>query len=150
MRRRLTHLPSGLVASAGLLVLGVALGALLRGAAGALGAAAGVLIVAASYTASSLVIAWADSIDPRLVLPAGLMTYMLKFTVLGVLLLALAGRGWAGQAPMGVAIMITALGSTHRSFKPADMVRASWPVTSNPRGVADPPRWIWAGPPWVT
>ncbi len=112
MRRRLTHLPSGLVASAGLLVLGVALGALLRGAAGALGAAAGVLIVAASYTASSLVIAWADSIDPRLVLPAGLMTYMLKFTVLGVLLLALAGRGWAGQAPMGVAIMITALGWT--------------------------------------
>ncbi|MDT5321311.1 MAG: hypothetical protein QOD88_3833 [Mycobacterium sp.] len=112
MRKRLTHLPSGLAASAALLVVGVVVGAVLWGGAGAAGAAAGVLLVAASYTASSVIIAWADSIDPRLVLPAGLMTYTLKFTLFGVLLAVLAGTGWAGLLPMGVGIIAGALGWT--------------------------------------
>ena len=81
MRKRLRHLPSGLIATAVLLVVGVPVGALLRGGAGAAGAAAGVCLVAVSYVIGSVVIAWADSLDPRLVLPAGLMTYVLKFTL---------------------------------------------------------------------
>ena len=110
MRRRLIHLPSGLAASAALLVVGLVVGGLLRGGAGAAGAAAGVLLVAASYTLSSLVIAWADTIDPRLVLPAALMTYTLKIALLFVLFVVLSRAGWRGLAPMGVAVMVTALG----------------------------------------
>jgi hypothetical protein len=112
MRRRLAHLPAGLLASAVLLVFGVAVGAALRGGAGAAGAAAGVLLVAASYTVSSVVIAWADSIDPRLVLPVGLLTYALKFTLIGVVMAGLAAGHWAGLAAMGVSIIATALGWT--------------------------------------
>ncbi len=110
MSTRLRHLPSGLAASAVLLVVGVLVGALLRGGAGAAGAAAGVGLVAASYVVGSLVIAWADSVDPRLVLPAGLMTYVLKFTVIGVVMAAIAASGWSGLRPMGVAVLATALG----------------------------------------
>ena len=109
MRRRLNHLPSGLVASAALLVVGAVVGGLLRGTAGAVGAAAGVLLVAASYTLSSLIIAWADTIDPRLVLPAALMTYTLKIALLFVLFVGLSAAGWRGLAPMGVSVMATAL-----------------------------------------
>jgi hypothetical protein len=112
MRKRLRHLPSGLIASGVLLVLGVGIGAVLWGGPGAAGMAAGVALVAASYTVSSLIIAWADSIDPRLTLPAGLMTYALKFTLFGLLLAVLARTGWRGLLPMGVAIMGTALGWT--------------------------------------
>jgi hypothetical protein len=112
LRKRLRHLPSGLAASAVLLVAGVGVGAVLWGGAGAVGLAAGVTLVAASYTVSSLIIAWADSIDPRLTLPAGLMTYALKFTLFGLLLAVLARTGWAGLLPMGVGIMAGALGWT--------------------------------------
>jgi hypothetical protein len=110
MGKRLRHLPSGLIASAVLLVVGVAVGALVRGEAGAFGAAAGVCLVAVSYVIGSLVIAWADSIDPRLVLPAGLMTYVLKFTLIGVVMAVIASSGWAGLRPMGVAVLGSALG----------------------------------------
>ena len=110
MRRRLAHVPSGLAVSGVLLVVGVLLGALLRGPAGATGAVAGVLLVAASFTLSSLVIAWADTIDPRLTMPAALMTYLLKIVVFGLLLAVLARSGWRGLAPMGVGVIAAALG----------------------------------------
>jgi hypothetical protein len=112
LRSRLKHLPSGLLASAGLLVLGVLVGALVRGGAGAAGAAAGVALVAVSYTISSLVIAWADLRDPRLVLPVGLLTYVLKFTVIGFVLAGIAATGWRGLPVMGIAIIVSALGWT--------------------------------------
>jgi len=110
MRKRLRHLPSGLIATAVLLVVGVPVGALLRGGAGAAGAAAGVCLVAVSYVIGSVVIAWADSLDPRLVLPAGLMTYVLKFTLIGVIMAAISTSGWSGLVPMGVAVLVSALG----------------------------------------
>ena len=110
MRQRLRHLPSGLIATAVLLVVGVPVGALLRGGPGAAGAAAGVGLVAVSYVIGSVVIAWADSLDPRLVLPAGLMTYVLKFTLIGVIMAAISASGWSGLVPMGVAVLVSALG----------------------------------------
>jgi hypothetical protein len=112
MTRRLRHLPSGLIASAVLMVLGVVLGAVLRGGAGAAGAAAGVLLVAASYTVSSLVIAWADSVRPALIMPIGLLTYAVKFTLIGILMAVIAGTGWAGLPAMGVGVIAGALGWT--------------------------------------
>jgi hypothetical protein len=112
MARRLRHLPSGLIASAVLLVLGAVLGGLLRGGAGAAGAAAGILLVAASYTVSSLVIAWADAVRPALIMPVGLLAYAVKFTLIGILMAVIARTGWAGLPAMGVGVIAGALGWT--------------------------------------
>jgi hypothetical protein len=109
LRRRLTHLPSGLATSAVLLVVGLVLGGWLAGGAGAAGAAAGVALVAASYSLSSLVLAWADSVNPQLVLPVGLATYFLKFATIGLALALVARAGWKGLPAFGVAVMVTTL-----------------------------------------
>ena len=66
------------------------------GFAGAAGAAAGVGIVVASFTVSSLVIAWADSVHPTLVLPVGMFTYIVKFTAIGFAMAAVVASGWDG------------------------------------------------------
>jgi hypothetical protein len=112
VRKRLRHLPSGLLASAVLLVIGLVVGWLARGGSGAAGAAAGVALVAASYTVSSLVIAWADARNPRLVLPIGLLAYVVKFTLIGFVMAAIDASGWDGLPAMGLAIIVAALGWT--------------------------------------
>jgi ATP synthase protein I len=106
----LRHLPSGLAASGVLLVAGVALFGVLRGAAGAAGFAAGVALVAASYVLSSLAVAWADTVNPRLVMPVGLTTYVTKVILIGIVMAAIAATGWAGLVPMGCAVIATAVG----------------------------------------
>lgn len=110
VRRRLTHLPAGLKATAVLFVVTVAGAAVVAGAAGAAGAAAGVALVAASFTVSSLAIAWADSVGPSLVLPVGLATYIVKFTAIGFVMAAVAATGWAGLPALGVAVIVTTIG----------------------------------------
>lgn len=109
VRQRLSHLPWGLAASAVLLVVAVTAGGLARGAAGALGAALGVILVAVSYTFSSIVIAVADAIRPALVLPFGLAAYVAKFSAFGAILAAAGGSGWAGLVPLGIAIAAAAV-----------------------------------------
>lgn len=84
----------------------------MRGSAGAGGAAAGVVLVALSYTISSVVIAWADIIDPKLIMPIGLAAYAVKFIAIGLVMAAIARTGWAGLVPMGVAIITAVLGWT--------------------------------------
>jgi hypothetical protein len=106
VRSRLRHLPPAMLASGVLLVLAVPVGALLAGVAGAVGSAAGVCLVVVSYVISGLSVAWADAVNPRLVLPLGLLTYALKFTVLGFVMAALARTGWAGLVPMGVTVIV--------------------------------------------
>jgi ATP synthase protein I len=98
-----------LAASAGLLVLGVPVAALFRGGAWAGGVAAGVALVAVSYSVSSVIIAWVDSIDPKLIMMVGLATYVIKFTLIGVLMWVIASTGWSGLTAMGVAVMTTVL-----------------------------------------
>ena len=105
LAKRLTHLPSALLASAILLVAAIVIGWLAEGGAGAAGAAAGVALVVVSYVVSSLVIAWVDAIDPRLLIPIGLAAYALKFIVIGLVMWAIAASGWDGLVPMGVAII---------------------------------------------
>lgn len=103
--KRLTHLPFALAAMATLLVVAVAMGAFARGGAGAAGAAAGVAVVAASYVISSLVIAWADTVDRNLIMPVGLGTYAVKLVVIGLAMWRIASSGWAGLTPMVFAIV---------------------------------------------
>jgi hypothetical protein len=109
VRHRLRHLPIPLVVSAALAVVAAVVGGAVRGPAGGLGAAAGVLLVAASYTGSSVVLAWADQVNPRLVLPVGLVTYVVKFLLLGLFMLAVSATGWNGLPSMGFAIVAAAL-----------------------------------------
>lgn len=110
LRRRLRHLPSGLLGSGAVLVVAAVTGAVLRGATGAVAASAGVVLVAASFTLSGLAVAWADSVNPRLVMTVGLTTYVVKFALLAAALAAIAGTGWAGTGPMAAGVVAAALG----------------------------------------
>lgn len=109
---RLAHLPVLLTVSGVLLVLATGAGALLRGGAGGAGAAAGVGLVVVSYLASTVVIAWADSVDPQLILPLGLLTYVVKFSLIGVVMAAVAASGWTGLEPLGAGVIVGVLGWT--------------------------------------
>ncbi|HEY3501464.1 MAG TPA: hypothetical protein VGN37_01615 [Actinocatenispora sp.] len=106
---RLRHLPVPLLAMAGVLVLGSAVAAPLRGLVGVAGVAVGVVLVSVSYVLSTLAVAWADSVNPRLVLPVGLVTYLTKLMLLGALVAAVNATGWLGVRPMGLAIVAAAL-----------------------------------------
>jgi hypothetical protein len=109
---RLRHLPLMLAASAAMALVAAAVGFWLAGAAGA-AAAVGVAVATLSFTASTLVIAYADRLDPRLVLPFGLGMYIAKITLIGGLALAVAQSGWPGFLPMmwGIAAGVLAWGA---------------------------------------
>ena len=107
LRRRLRHLPSGLIASAVLAPVAIGVGAVLRGGAGAAGGGCGVALVAFSYVFSSVVIAWVDWRQPKLVMIVALVTYVTKFLVFGVAMAALAHTGWGGLRPLGIAVICT-------------------------------------------
>jgi hypothetical protein len=112
IRRRLGHLPAGLATCAALAVLAPAVAGAAAGWPGALGALAGVALVAVNYTISGVAVAWADSVNPALVLPVGMATYAVKFTLLGVALVALLNTGWPGLPPMGLSILAATLAWT--------------------------------------
>lgn len=99
MRERLRHLPVGLVASLVLLIVGTHVAGTVAGPYGALGALLGVALVATSFVVSSVVVAWADQVHPRMVLPVGLAAYVVKFTLLGVVLTAMPA--WRGLHAFG-------------------------------------------------
>lgn len=105
IRSRLNHLRLPLLACAALAVVGVPAAALLRGPTGAAGFAAGVALVIVSYLISSLSVAWADAIHPRMIMSVGLVTYATKIVILGVVMAAVAATGWPGLPDMGVAII---------------------------------------------
>jgi hypothetical protein len=105
VRKRLRHLPPALAASAVALVVVAVAAFLLDGIASAAGVAVGVAIVAFSFVASSLVLAWADIVDRNLILPAGLVTYVLKFALFGVVLYAVGQSAWRGSAGIGAGLI---------------------------------------------
>lgn len=110
MTERLRHMPTPLVACAAILVVTVAVAWHAIGPVGAAGAALGVALVVASYTASNLAIAWADKINPRLVLPVGLGMYVTKFSLFGVMMLEIGHLDWPGRIPMAVGIVLAVVG----------------------------------------
>lgn len=112
MMRRLSHLRLALLSSAALAALAVVVGAIAAGGAGAVGALAGVVLVAASYTLSTVVIAWVDIIDPKLIMAVGLVLYVVKFTILGFVMYFISKSGWDGLVPMGIAIGVAVLAWT--------------------------------------
>lgn len=106
MRKRLRHLPLPIGVSV-LLLAGLAVvGGWRDGSAGALGAAGGVALVLVSYVLSSVVLAWADSVNPRLVMSVGLVTYATKFSLLGLVVFAVAALDWSGQRMFAIGIIV--------------------------------------------
>jgi len=104
-RWRVAHLPFLSAVSAALLLFAASAGFLAAGPASALGAALGVLIVTLSFTMSTLVIAWADTVRPALLMPLALLTYVLKYSVLGVVLAYGVASSWTGKAALGWGIV---------------------------------------------
>ena len=102
---RVQHLRITVGLSAVVLAVATAVGAIAGGADAAVGVSAGVGLVIASYVASTLAIAWADSIEPRMVFGVGLGMYITKFTFFGLLLMKIVDSPWAGRIPMAVGIV---------------------------------------------
>jgi ATP synthase protein I len=105
IRRRVRHLPAGLLGCGVALVASLVVAGVTRGTPGALGAAVGVVGVAVSYVLSGLAVAWADAISPQLTMPVGLTTYAVKVVLLGVVLVGYGGSTWPGLHPMAYAII---------------------------------------------
>jgi hypothetical protein len=53
---------------------------------------------------TTVLVAWADAVNPQLVLPVGLALYAVKFTLLGVVMVAVASPGWSGLIPLCLGI----------------------------------------------
>lgn len=96
---RLAHLRPGAAALAALLGPAAAVGAAAAGPPGAVAAAAGLVLVAASFGISTVLVAAADLRSPALTLPTALLTYSVKFSLLGVAAFALT-RGPARWHPV--------------------------------------------------
>jgi hypothetical protein len=105
VRERIRHLRLLLAASAGLALVGAVVGWAVAGGSGALGAATGVALVAASYTATTLAVAWADSVNPRMVLAVGMAMYITKFSLLGAMMIFVGATTWTGKIPMAMGIV---------------------------------------------
>lgn len=101
---RLRHLPVPLAVSGVLLIVLPVIGWAVDGSAGAAGAAVGVLVVAGGYALSSVTVAWADWISPKLVLTVGLASYLFKVSLLGIALLGVLRADWSGSRMMAIAM----------------------------------------------
>jgi hypothetical protein len=99
-RWRIAHLPMLTAACVALLLSAASVAMLVSGPVAALGAAAGVGLVVLSYTMSTLVIAWADTTRPALLLPLGVLAYVVKITLISIVMLSLADRDWPGGTAM--------------------------------------------------
>lgn len=111
-RWRVEHLPFLTAFSFLLLTCAASVGFLVGGASTAVGAAAGVALVTVSYTMSTLVVAWADTVRPALVMPLGLLTYVIKYTLLGVIMVLVLNSGWRGSVALGWGVVAGVLGWT--------------------------------------
>jgi hypothetical protein len=105
VKKRLRHLPASLIATGVMLVLGVPVAWLAVGGAGVGGLFAGVALVAFSYLVSSLVVAWVDLVARSMLLVVVLMTYVLKFTVFGVVMWRVSETDWRGLPTMGFTVI---------------------------------------------
>ena len=113
-RWRIEHMPLVVAVGFALVLCAASVGFLVDGGTAALGAASGVLVVTIGYSMTTLAIAWADALRPALVMPVGLAAYVIKYLLIGFIMVAVAGNGWAGGIPMawGIAagaVLLTAV-----------------------------------------
>ena len=106
MRSRLRHLPIMLGVLAAVTAAAAVVAAVTAGGAGAAGVTIGIGLVVVSYVLSTLAIAWADSVDPKLVFPVGMGMYVTKFSLFGIALIALLDSDWPGIVPLAMGIVV--------------------------------------------
>ena len=111
-RWRVAHLPFLTAFSVALMICAASVGFFAGGGPGAVGAAAGVAIVTVSFTMSTLVLAWADTVRPALLMPLGLLTYVVKYALLGVILALVVSSQWPGRVATGWGVIAGVLGWT--------------------------------------
>ena len=111
-RWRVEHLPFLTAFSVALMICAASVGFFVGGAQFAVGAAAGVGIVTVSFTMSTLVLAWADTVRPALLMPLGLLTYVVKYSLLGVIMVFVISSQWPGKTALGWGIVAGVLGWT--------------------------------------
>jgi hypothetical protein len=99
-RWRIEHMPMVLAVGFALVLCAASVGFFVDGPTTALGAAVGVLIVTIGYSMSTLAVAWADAINPALVMPIGMTAYVIKYLLIAFIMLVVAGNSWAGGVPM--------------------------------------------------
>ncbi|GAA2546117.1 hypothetical protein GCM10010435_14120 [Winogradskya consettensis] len=111
-RWRVEHLPFLTAFSFALMLCAASVGFLNGGVQNAFGAAAGVMIVTVSYTMSTLVLAWADTVRPALIMPLGMLTYVVKYSLLGIILAFVVSSEWPGRLALGWGVVAGVLGWT--------------------------------------
>jgi hypothetical protein len=99
------YLRPAMIATGVVGVLAAILGAVLQGGPGAVGAAAGVALVIASYIASTLIVAWVDRVNRSMLMVTALATYTVKFALLFLLVGWVATQGWIGTKAMGFGVL---------------------------------------------
>ena len=105
----LSFLRVGVLVTAGLALVAVPVTGLVAGWSQALGVAVGAVVVAAFFSLSGLVVAWAGKIDDSYTLPAALGTFFVKALVLFAVLDALPEDGVPGRAGVAWAVLVGAL-----------------------------------------
>ncbi|WP_409331656.1 hypothetical protein [Trujillonella humicola] len=106
----LSFLRVGLLVSATAALVAVPVAGLAGGWAVAWGVLLGLVVVAAFFAVSGLVVAWAGRIGDTLTLPAALLTFMLKALVIFALLSALPEDGWIDRRALAWTVVAGALG----------------------------------------
>ncbi len=112
IRERVRHLRVSLTVIAVATIIGAVVSGLADGWPAAAAFAAGTVLVAVSYTLSTLAIAWADKVSPQLVFPVGVGMYIMKFSMLGVVLISLYETEFAGQTALAMGIVTAVLAWT--------------------------------------
>lgn len=130
IRQRLRHLVVPLLSSVVLLVLAAVVGWLVDGGVGLAGAVAGVALVTFSYLLSSVAIAWADSVHPKLVMSVGLAAYITKFLLFGVVMFGVVDADWGGIRSMAAAMIVATIGWV--------TAQVWWTFRDHQPGVGDP------------
>jgi hypothetical protein len=111
-RWRVEHLPLLTAFAFALMMCAASVGFLTAGAPAAVGAAAGIAIVTVSYTMSTLVLAWADTVRPALIMPLGMITYVVKYSLLGVIMAFVISSEWPGRTALGWGVVAGVMGWT--------------------------------------
>jgi ATP synthase protein I len=81
----------------------------LAGAKGALGAVAGVVLVAVFFTAGVVVLGWAAKINPVALMNVAIATYLVKVAALLLILLAFGDTTLFDRRAFGLSILVAAI-----------------------------------------
>lgn len=104
------HLRGGLATTGALAAVGAPLGLWWRGGTGAWCVLAGLAIVAAFFSLSTLAVAWAGKVGgDGITLPAALSIYALKILLLGALLVRVRDESWLDATAFGWSVLVGTL-----------------------------------------